>query len=114
LVQHSLNVMLDFYTKGMITLEQIVHKMCHAPAEVFRVKERGYIREGYWADLVVIDMDHEWQVNKGNLLAKCKWSTFEGKNFFQKITHTLVNGQVLWENDRINEIGAAQRLDFLN
>lgn len=112
LVQHSLNVMLDFYTKGMITLEQIVHKMCHAPAEVFRVKERGYIREGYWADLVVMDMDHKWEVNKGNLMAKFKWSTFEGKNFFQKITHTLVNGQVLWENDRINEIGAAQRLDF--
>ncbi|HAQ38234.1 MAG TPA: dihydroorotase [Saprospirales bacterium] len=114
LVQHSLYVMLDFYTKGMITLEQIVHKMCHAPAEVFRVKERGYIREGYWADLVVLDMDHRWEVNKGNLLAKCKWSTFEGTHFNQKISHTLVNGQVLWENDRFIDIGAAQRLEFIN
>jgi len=114
LVQHSLYVMLDFYSKGKISLEQIVHKMCHAPAEVFRVKDRGYLREGYWADLVVIDMDKPWEVKTENILAKCKWSPFEGKIFQQKILYTLINGQVVWEKDQVNEVGAAQRLSFFD
>lgn len=112
LVQHSLYVMLDFYAMGMISLEQIVKKMCHAPAEVFRVKERGFLREGYWADIVILDMEKPWEVKNENILAKCAWSPFKGKTFQHKILYTLVNGQVAFENDQINEVSAASRLIF--
>ncbi|RME05774.1 MAG: dihydroorotase, partial [Bacteroidetes bacterium] len=81
LVQHSLNVMLEFYQKGLISLERIVEKMCHAPAECFRVKERGYLDEGYWADLAIVDLEKEWTVEKSNIFYKCGWSPFEGHTF---------------------------------
>src|SRR6476661_3717447 len=92
LVQHSLLLMLDYYKLGTITLEKIVEKMSHAVAECFQVKERGYIREGYFADLVIVDMDDTTTVSKGNIISKCGWSPFEGKIFSTKVTHTFVNG----------------------
>ncbi|MFT6147800.1 MAG: dihydroorotase, partial [Saprospiraceae bacterium] len=81
LVQHSLNVMLEFYHEGKISLEKIVEKMCHAPAICFEVEKRGYVREGYWADLVLVDLNKEWEVSKDNLYYKCGWSPFEGHTF---------------------------------
>ncbi len=114
LVQHSLYVMLDFYANGRISLEQIVHKMCHAPATIFKVKDRGFIREGYWADLVLMDMERPWEVTTDNILAKCHWSPFEGKKFRHKITHTIVNGNVFWENDHVNELASGMRMSFRN
>jgi dihydroorotase len=97
LVQHSLPAMLDFYLKGRISLEKVVEKMCHAPAECFRVDRRGFIREGYWADLVLIDTDQPWEVRPSNIFYKCGWSPFEEHTFNSKITHTFVNGNLVYE-----------------
>src|SRR5690606_20064614 len=77
LVQHSLNIMLEFYQQGKISLERIVEKMCHAPAECFRVDGRGYLDEGAWADVVILDLEKIWQVSKDNIFYKCNWSPFE-------------------------------------
>jgi dihydroorotase len=97
LVQHSLPVMLDFYHQGRISLEKVVEKMCHAPAVCFQVDRRGFIREGYWADLVLIDPDQPWEVSPSNILYKCGWSPFEEHTFNSKITHTFVNGNLVYE-----------------
>ncbi len=112
LVQHALVAMLEFYHQKLISLEQIVRKMCHAPADLFQIDRRGYIREGYWADLVVIDPDQEWEVNSGNLLYKCKWSPFEGQVFHSKVIHTLVNGNLVVKNGEVNNDFRGQRLKF--
>lgn len=112
LIQHSLNVMLDFYWRGKITLEKIVEKMCHAPADCFQVSERGYIRPGYFADLAILDLDKDWRIQKENILYKCGWSPFEGNNFRGKIETTFVNGQIVWDKGKIVENNAAQRLSF--
>ena len=112
LVQHALVAMLEFYHQKLISLEQIVRKMCHAPADLFQIDRRGYIREGYWADLVVIDPDQEWEVNSGNLLYKCKWSPFEGQIFHSKVIHTLVNGNLVVKNGEVNNDFRGQRLKF--
>jgi dihydroorotase len=90
LVQHSLNVMLEFHQQGKISMERIVEKMCHAPAICFEIEDRGFLDEGAWADVVVLDPDKEWTVNKSNLLYKCGWSPFEGHTFRGQVTHTLV------------------------
>ena len=97
LVQHSLPAMLDFYRQGRLSLEKVVEKMCHAPAECFRVDRRGYIREGYWADLAIIDPDQPWEVSPSNIFYKCGWSPFEEHTFSSKITHTFVNGNLVYE-----------------
>ena len=97
LVQHSLNVMLEFYHQGRISLEKIVEKMCHAPADCFHVKERGYLREGYWADIALVDPDHLWTVDKPNIFYKCHWSPFEGHAFRGRVTHTILNGEVAYQ-----------------
>jgi len=97
LVQHSLPAMLDFYQQGRISLEKVVEKMCHAPAVCFKVDRRGFIREGYWADLALIDPDQPWEVNPSNIFYKCGWSPFEGHAFSSKITHTFVNGNLVYE-----------------
>jgi len=112
LVQHALNVMLDFYQKGEISLEKIVEKMCHNPAICFNIQKRGFIKEGYYADLVLIDLNKSWKVNKGNILYKCKWSPFEDKTFKGKVTHTLVNGNIVYENGVFDENKKGMRLLF--
>lgn len=112
LVQHALVAMLEFYHQKQISLEQIVRKMCHAPADLFQIDRRGYIRKGYWADLVVIDPDQEWEVNSGNLLYKCKWSPFEGQVFHSRVIHTLVNGNLVVKNGVVNNDFHGQRLKF--
>ncbi len=103
LVQHSLQAMLEFYKQGKISLEKIVEKMSHAPAKLFKIDKRGYIKEGYWADLVLVDLNAEQKVEKQNIHYKCAWSPFEGTVFHSKIIRTFVNGNVVYENDSFNE-----------
>jgi len=112
LVQHSLVAMLEFYHQGKIALEQIARKMAHDVAVCFRISERGYIREGYFADLVLVDLNRSFKVTKDNLLYKCGWSPFEGVEFKSSVTHTLVNGNLVYEKGKINEIALGRRLDF--
>ena len=112
LVQHALNAMLEHYKKGNITLEKLVEKMCHAPADIFQVKDRGYVKEGFYADLVLVDLNDSWEVNKGNVLSKCGWSPFEGYTFNSKVTHTIVSGHLAYENGNFNESIKGQRITF--
>ncbi|MDY6800208.1 MAG: dihydroorotase [Bacteroidota bacterium] len=112
LVQHSFVAMLELYHQQKITLEDIVNKMCHTPADIFQIDKRGYIREGYWADLVLVDLQNPWTVQKNNLLYKCKWSPFEGQRFNSKITHTIVNGNIVFNNGKFNEEKKGKRLKF--
>lgn len=112
LVQHSVVAMLEFYHRGEISIENIVKKMCHNPAILFRVRERGFIREGYYADLTLVDLNSPWQVSKDNILSKCGWSPFEGETFKSKITHTFVSGHLAYENGVLNENQVGKRLLF--
>jgi len=112
LVQHSVVAMLEFYHRGEISIENIVKKMCHNPAILFRVRERGFIREGYYADLTLVDLNSPWQVSKDNILSKCGWSPFEGESFKSKITHTFVSGHLAYENGVLNENQPGKRLLF--
>lgn len=112
LVQHSLVAMLEMHRQGKITLEKIVEKMSHNPAILFRIKERGFIREGYFADLVLVDMNRPWQVEKKNLLYKCGWSPFEGQEFQSMVTHTIVSGHLAYEEGIFNEEKKGERLLF--
>lgn len=112
LVQHSLNAMLEFYKQGKISLEMIVQKMSHNVAEMFEIDRRGFIREGFHADLVLVDLNNEYTVTKENLLYKCKWSPFEGQTFHSVITHTLVNGNVVFEKGLFDESVYGKRLLF--
>lgn len=111
LVQHSLVAMLELYHQGKISLESIVKKMCHAPADLYKVKDRGYIKKGYYADMVLVDLNDSWTVNKDNILYKCKWSPFEGSRFQSKVKTTIVNGQVVFEEGKILK-PAGKRLVF--
>jgi dihydroorotase len=113
LVQHSLNVMLGFYHKGMISLERIAEKMSHAVADCFHIDKRGYIDEGYWADLVVVDVHKKWQVSKKNILYKCGWSPLEGKILRGGIEATIVSGHLAFQNGIFNEGETGKRLGFL-
>ena len=112
LVQHALPAMLEFVKKGKISVEKLVQKMCHNPAICFNLKNRGFIREGYFADLVLVDLNNRWEVKKENILYKCGWSPFEGHFFNAKITHTLVNGHVAYEKGKFNEEVRGMRLLF--
>lgn len=112
LVQHALNIMLDFYHQGKISLEKIVDKMCHKPAELFEIEKRGYIREGYFADLSIIDLKNQWTVNKSNILYKCGWSALENKQFTGKVTHTFVSGHLAYSNGVFDESIKGERLRF--
>jgi len=112
LIQHSLVAMLELYHQQKISLEEIVNKMCHTPADIFQIDKRGYIREGYWADLVLVDVQDSWTVQKNNILYKCKWSPFEGQRFNSKITHTIVNGNIVFKDDHFNEETKGMRLKF--
>jgi dihydroorotase len=112
LVQHSLNVMLELKNQGKISLSKIVQKMCHTPADIFQVHKRGYIREGYFADLILLNPTQKWTVSPQNILYKCKWSPFEGMTFTGKVTHTFVNGNLVFENGNFNEDTKGMRLSF--
>lgn len=112
LVQHALPAMLEMHHKGRISLEKIVEKMCHNPAILFQIEKRGYIRPGYFADLVVVDINNPWSVKKDNILYKCGWSPFEGTIFKSRITHTFVNGTLAYKNFKFFDVKAAKRLTF--
>jgi len=112
LVQHALVAMLEFYHQGKVSLEWIVNKMCHAPADCFQLKERGFIREGYYADLVVLDTEKSWTVAKDNILYDCGWSPFEGTEFKSSISKTFVNGNLVYDNGTFDESTRGMRLEF--
>lgn len=112
LVQHSLLLMLSYYKQGKIPLERLVQKMSHAVADCFNIRERGYIREGYFADLVIADLEKQTTITKENILYKCGWSPFEGTTFPAAITHTFVNGHLVYGNGVWNESVKGQRLAF--
>jgi dihydroorotase len=103
IVQHSLNIMVEFYKQGQITLEKIVEKMCHNPATLYQIENRGFIREGYFADLAIVDLSAQYTVGLSNILSKCAWSPLEGTTFHSKVTHTFVNGIIVYENGCFNE-----------
>lgn len=112
LVQHSLIVMLEYFKKGKISLEKIVEKMCHNPAILFEIEQRGFIRQGYKADLVLVDLNDKWTVSRENILYKCGWSPLEGTQFSAKVTHTFVNGHLALDNGKISEEKHGERLLF--
>ena len=112
LVQHGLVAMLEAYHNEKITLERIVEKMCHNPATLFQIEKRGFIKEGYFADLVIINTNNPWTVKKENILYKCGWSPFENNTFKSRITHTFVNGSLVYKNFKFYNVKAAKRLTF--
>ena len=112
LVQHSLVAMIEHFKKGKISLEKIVEKMCHNPAILFQIEKRGFVKEGFKADLVLVDLDDEFTVSKENILYKCGWSPLEGTTFHSKITHTFVNGNLVFENGKVSEEKFGERLLF--
>lgn len=112
LVQHSLYMMLDFYKKGRITLEKIVDKMCHAPARCFQIEKRGFIREGYWADMVLVDLEKTFTVQKNNLYYKCAWSPLINYTFPALITHTIVSGHLAYFHGKFDESKSGERIYF--
>ena len=112
LVQHSLNVMLEYYKNGKISLEKIVEKMCHNPAILFEIEKRGFIKEGYKADLVLVDLNKEYTVSKENILYKCGWSPLENEIFHSEITHTFINGNLAYEKGRFSDEKFGERLLF--
>ena len=112
LVQHALPAMLELYHQGKITLEQIAEKMAHNVAIIFQIEKRGFIREGYWADLTLVDLNNPWQVKKGNILYKCGWSPFEGNTFKARVTSTIVSGNLVYENGTLVSEQPGQRMTF--
>ena len=112
LVQHSLQLMLDFHHQQKISLEKIIEKMCHAPADCFQVKNRGYLREGYFADIAIVDIQKEYTISKENILYKCGWSPLENITFKGEVTQTFVNGNLVYNNGLFDESKKGQRLLF--
>nr|WP_067061143.1 dihydroorotase [Mucilaginibacter sp. L294] len=112
LVQHALPAMLELYHHGKITLEQIAEKMAHNVATIFQIEKRGFIREGYWADLALVNLNNPWQVNKGNILYKCGWSPFEGNTFKAKVISTIVSGNLVYEGGKLISEQSGQRMTF--
>ena len=112
MVQHALPAMLEFYHKGKVSLTWIVQKMCHAPAVCFQMQDRGYIREGYYADMVVIDLDAPWKVSQNNILYHCGWSPFEGQVFQSRVSKTFVNGNLVYNQGNVDDSYRGMRLKF--
>ncbi|MDA7706134.1 MAG: dihydroorotase [Flavobacteriaceae bacterium] len=112
LVQHALVAMMEAHHNGRISVEKMVEKMCHNPAILFQIEKRGYIKEGYFADLVLVNPNNPWTVTKENSLYKCGWSPFEGSTFKSRVTHTILNGAVVYENSNFTNHNAAMRLTF--
>jgi dihydroorotase len=113
MIQHSLVCMLEFYHQNKISLPKIVEKMCHNPAIMYKIEDRGFLREGYYADLTIVDVEEPWTVEKDNLLYKCGWSPLEGTTFKSKVTQTFVNGQLVYSKGAVNDEvrGKALRVD---
>lgn len=112
LVQHAVIAMFEAFHQGKISIEKIVQKMCHNPAILFKIENRGFIRKGYYADLVIVDANLPFKVTKENILAKCGWSPFEGYTFKSSITHTILNGALVYNNNTVNENPQGKRLLF--
>lgn len=112
LVQHSLVAMLEFVKEGRISIEKVVEKMAHNPAKLFKIEDRGFIKEGYFADLAIVDLNDPWEVTKENVVAKCGWSPFEGKIFSAKVDSTIVNGNFAMKNGVISDGIFGKRLLF--
>lgn len=112
LVQHALVAMFEANHQGKISVEKIVEKMCHNPAKIFKIEKRGFIKPGYFADLVLVDPSLPWNVKQENILYKCGWSPFEGYNFKARITHTFVNGELVYHNFKVKEQPVGKRLLF--
>lgn len=112
LVQHPLLMMLEFAQQGKLSIEDVVRKMCHAPADCFQIDRRGYVREGYWADLVLVDTNQPTTVFKDNLLYQCGWSPLEGRTFGASITHTVVSGKLVYRNGQFISDEPGQRMLF--
>lgn len=112
LVQHAVVAILEKVKEGVLTIEKAVEKMCHNPAKLFKVNKRGFIKEGYYADLVLVDLHKSWTVNKDNILYKCGWSPFEEQKFSSTITHTFVNGNLMYDEGHFNEEIKGERLEF--
>lgn len=112
MVQHSLNCMLEFYKQNLISLEKIIEKMCHNPAILYKMTKRGFIREGYYADLTLVDLNRKWTVTKDNLLYKCGWSPLEGTTFQTEIKQTFVNGNLVYDNGIFFEHVKGKEIEF--
>lgn len=112
LVQHALPAMFEMHLRGKLTVEALVEKMCHNPAKLFQIEKRGFLKPGHYADMVLVDTTSPWTVNKDNILYQCGWSPFEGANFKSRITHTFVNGKLIYKNSKFNEIKNAMPLSF--
>ena len=114
LVQHSLVAMLELAREGHFTYEKVVEKMAHAPATLFRIDRRGYIRPGYYADLVLVDPQHAWTVSRENILSKCGWSPFKGYTFHHAVDTTFVNGEIAYQRGQVNDALRGRELKYLN
>ncbi len=112
LVQHSLNAIIELNKQGKLALEDVVAKMCHAPAKLYKINKRGFLREGYFADIVLVDLNDNYTVSTENILYKCKWSPFEGTTFHSKITHTFVNGNLVYNKGQIDDSYRGKALTF--
>lgn len=112
LVQHAVVAMFEAHLQGKISVEKIVEKMAHNPAKIFKIEKRGFIKEGYYADLVIVNSGLPWSVKKDNIFAKCGWSPFEDFTFRSRITHTFVNGQLVYQNFKVKDIRCGKRLLF--
>ena len=112
LAQHAVVAMFEAHHQGKISVEKIVEKMCHNPAKIFKIEKRGFIKEGFYADLAIVNPTSPWNVKKENILAKCGWSPFEGYNFKSRITHTFVNGELVYHNFKVKDIHVGRRLLF--
>lgn len=112
LVQHALVALLEAYLDGKIPIEKLVEKACHNPAILFEIEKRGYVKEGYYADLIIVNTNDPWTVSKENILYKCGWSPFEGTTFRSKISHAFVNGSMVYNKNGITNVKAAKRLTF--
>lgn len=112
LVQHAVVAMFEAHHQGKISVEKIVEKMCHNPAKIFKIEKRGFIKEGYYADIAIVNAYLPWNVKKENILYKCGWSPFEGYNFKSRVTHTFVNGKLVYHNGKVKDLKVGQRLLF--
>ena len=104
--------MIDLHKQGKISMEKVIEKMCHAPADMFDIDKRGYLREGYYADVVVVNPNDHWTVGAENIMAKCGWSPFEGHTFGSKVEHTFVSGHHAWNHGELNDSKPGMRLLF--